>query len=349
MPTGLRAVLHGLGADPLDAIERLSLEPQVRPEPGPGDVVVAVRSAQVGWVDLMMMCGQYQHGPALPYTPGLEWAGAVEAVGEGVTRWKPGDEVLADGFRTGPRSSGPHQAHGGFASWAVAAEDALLPLPAGLSFDGAACLLGSYETAWHGLVHRARVRAGESVLVLGASGATGLAAVHLAKRAGATVIAVGRSADKLALVRAEGADHVVDGADLPKAVRELTGGRGADVVWDGVGGALSEAGLRAAAYGARFCVIGWAATPSAGRSTPPNALPTNLILMKGLDVLGCPAVISAIREPSLRGPRLDGVLAAVAGGLRPRVDRGWPLDQLRDALRAKWRGEGVGGLVVRPT
>lgn len=349
--TGLRALVEALAPSVPAAIDALALRPQERPTPGPGEVVVAVRAAQVGWVDLIMACGQYQHVPAPPYTPGLEWAGEVAVVGEGVTRWAPGDAVLADGFRTGPRSSGAHRAWGGFATWALAPQDALLPLPEGLSFPEAACLLGSYETAWHALVHRARVGPGDTVLVLGATGATGLAAVHLAVRAGATVIAAGRSPESLARVRAEGAHHVVAAPpdELPAAVKALTDGRGATVVWDGVGGALSEAGLRAAAFGARFCVVGWASTPTAGRGdVPANALPTNLILMKSIDVLGCPAVIATIKDPTLRAPRLQGVLAAAADGLRPRVDRAWPLDRVHEALRAKWAGGGVGGLVVTP-
>jgi NADPH:quinone reductase-like Zn-dependent oxidoreductase len=216
----------------------------------------------------------------------------------------------------------PTRAWGGFATWALAAEDTLLPLPPGLSFAEAACLLGSYETAWHGLVHRAAVGAGDHVLVLGATGATGLAAVDLAARAGAVVLAVGRSPAKLAAVR--GAHHTltVPPAELPAAVKALTGGRGADVVWDGVGGPWSEAGLRAAAFGARVCVIGWAATPQAGRSQPPNVLPSNLILMKGLTVLGCPAVISAERDPAVRPPRLAGGAGGGGGGAAAARARG---------------------------
>jgi NADPH2:quinone reductase len=348
----IHARFTALGRDPVDAVEHhLHLEPQLEPTPGPGEVVVAVRAAQVGWVDLLMACGQYQHVPTPPYTPGLEYAGVVASVGAGVTRFRAGDSVLADGFRTGPRSSGAHRAFGGFASFALAAEDSLLPLPPGLDFDQAACLLGSYETAWHALVHRARLAAGEVLLVLGATGATGLAAVHLGKRRGATVIAVGRSEDKLAVVRAEGADHTWSGPaeELPAAVKALTDGRGADVVWDGVGGESSRAALRAAAFGARCCVVGWASTPAAGRrDVPPNTVPTNLVLMKSLDVLGCPAVIATTRDPALRPPRLAGVLALVADGLRPRVHRCWPLAELPTALRAKWASDGVGGLVVHP-
>lgn len=346
--SGLRATVRALHGDVHAAIDALTLEEAARPDPGPGEVVVAVRAAQVGWVDLMMATGQYQHVPVPPYTPGLEWAGEVAAVGEGVRRWAVGDAVLADGLRTGPRSSGPHRAWGGFATWALAAEDTLLPLPPGLSFAEAACLLGAYETAWHGLVHRASVGAGDHVLVLGATGATGLAAVDLAARAGAVVIAVGRSAAKLAAVRNAHHTLTVPPAELPAAVKALTGGRGADVVWDGVGGPWSEAGLRAAAFGARVCVIGWAATPQAGRSQPPNALPSNLLLMKGLTVLGCPAVISAERDPAVRPPRLAGVLAAVAAGLRPRVHAVAPLAAVREVLRAKLGGDSVGGLVVEP-
>lgn len=350
--SGHRALITALAADPVDAITRgLVVEPWTRPEPGPNEVVVEVHSAGVGWVDLLMTSGQYQHVPSPPYTPGLEYAGVVVAVGAAVTRWRLGDRVVADGFRTGPRSSGDHQRHGGFATWALAPDDALMPLPDVLSFDEGACLLGSYETALHALVHRARLGAGETALILGATGATGLAAVHVANRVGAVAIAVGRSADKLAVVSAEGADHVWcgDPAELPAAVKALTGGRGADVVYDGVGGELSAQAMRAAAFGARFCVVGWASTPfAARRGVPPNTLPSNLILMKSLDVLGCPAVIATERDPGIRAARLSTLWRWVDEGLRPKVARAWPLAEARDALLAKWEARYVGGVVLHP-
>ena len=199
--SGQHVILTAFGETPLDAVEHhLVLAPQDLPSPetlGPRDVVIAVKSAAVGWVDLLMSSGQYQHAVSPPYTPGLEYAGVVHWVGAEVDRVAVGDRVLADGFRTGPRSKGAHQTYGGFATYAVAPAEAVLPLPERLGFDQACNLLGNYETAYHCLIHRGRLQAGETVLIHGASGATGLAAVHIAKHLGATVIATGRSAEKL--------------------------------------------------------------------------------------------------------------------------------------------------------
>ncbi len=364
--TGRRVVIDALGDTPPDALDRhLRVEAQSPPDPdtlGPRDVLVAVRSAAVGWVDLLMCSGQYQHPVAPPFTPGLEYSGEVAWVGAEVTEHAVGDRVLADGLRTGPRSLGAYQRWGGFASWAVAPADALLPLPAAWSFDQGCNLLGNYETAWHALVARGRVQPGETVLIHGATGSTGLAAVHIAKILGATVIATGRSAEKLDVVRAQGADHVIctvdaDGAPLRfrDAVKALTGGRGADVVYDGVGGAISLESLRCVRFGARFLLVGWASTPfvakGQGQRGAPNAnvLPTNLLLMKGLDVLGCPTAIATHRDPSIRRERLDQILAWVADGrIVPHVAAAFPLSSAREAMRAKWESRYVGGVVLRP-
>lgn len=347
----------------MEAVDHhLRIEPMEAPAPatlGPRDVVIEVRSAAVGWVDLLMTSGQYQHAVTPPYTPGLEYAGVVHAKGPEATGFEVGDDVLVDGLLAGPRSHGAYRAWGGFASWAVAPAEAVHRVPGGLSLDRACNLLGNYETAYHALVVRGRVRAGETVLVHGASGATGLAAVHLAKILGARVIATGRSPEKLAVVAAQGADHVVplgDGqASLRDAVKALTDGKGVDVVYDPVGGDVSLESLRCVRFGARFLIVGWASTPfvakgKGGRGAPnANLLPTNLIMMKGLDVLGCPAVIATVEDPSLRPPRLAAVLRwAAEGALRPHVSHVFPLDRVADAMRAKWRGEVVGGAVVHP-
>jgi len=363
LPVGQRVVVSALGDDPLQSIDAYAaLEPQPPPDPstlGPRDVVIAVKSAAVGWVDLIMMSGQYQHVPKPPYTPGLEYAGVVAWVGaDAGPTIAVGDAVLVDPFLAGPRSLGAYQAYGGFASYAVAPADAILPLPTGLSFDEACNLLGNYETAYHCLVTRGRLAAGETVLVHGASGATGLAAVHVAKLLGATVIATGRSDERLGTVRAQGADHVLNTSDLKRLrddVKALTGGRGVDVVYDGVGGDISVESLRCMRFGGRFLIVGWAATPGVARGRgergAPNAnmLPTNLIMMKGLDVLGCPTVISTVNDPALRPPRLAQILAwASTGKIRPHVSHVFPLADFKTALHAKWRGEIVGGCVVHP-
>jgi NADPH2:quinone reductase len=350
--SGRRVVIRQLADEPLQAIEHTSLEPMTPPDPatlGPRDVLVAIRSASVGWVDLLMTSGQYQHAPKVPYTPGLEYAGVVEWAGPDVTHVRAGDRALVDGFLAGPRSHGGYQAYGGFASFGVAPAEAVHAIPGDLTFDQACNLLGSYETAYHCLVTRGQLRAGETVLIHGASGATGLAAVHLAKLLGARVIATGRSRDKLAAVAGQGADHViaVSGAPFRAEVKALTDGRGVDVVYDGVGGDISLESLRCVRFGARYLIVGWAATPFVAR-TAANQLPTNLIMMKGLSVLGCPTVISTVEDPSLRPPRLAQIMEwARSGALRPHVSHVFPLAGYKDAMRAKWNGEITGGCVLR--
>ena len=362
---GQRVVVTRWGDSPLDALEHhMTLEPMPRPDPsllGPNDVLLRVRCCAVGWVDLIMSSGQYQHMAPPPYTPGLEFAGDVEAVGTAVTRVRAGDPVLADGFYTGPRSKGAYQRYGGFATWAIIPEHAAIPLPPSLSYAQAVNLLGNYETAYHVLVTRGQLRDGETVLINGASGSTGLAAVRLAKMLGAHVIATGRSDAKLAELRACGADHTLQTAsdeqlaELPAAVKALTDGRGAHVVYDGVGGPLVEPSLRSLRFGGRFCIVGWAATPdvargAGGRGAPnANTVPTNLVQMKGLDVLGCPAVISLAHNPGLRDERHAWIFGHVASGaLVPDVGPTHPLARYREALLAKWRSEHLGGCQLEP-
>ena len=359
--SGQRVVITALGETPLDAIDHhLSLE--VMPVPdvtrlAPHEVLVAVKSAAIGWVDLIMSSGQYQHVPKPPYTPGLEYAGEVAWAGAEVTHLKEGERVMVDGFVAGPRSLGEYQGSGGFATWAVVPGVAVKKIPGTLSFDQAASLLGSYETAIHCLVTRGRLKAGETVLILGASGATGLAAVHVAKLLGAKVIAAGRSDEKLAVVKAQGADQVINtsSGSFREEVKALTGGQGVEVVYDGVGGDLSIEALKCVRFGARFLIVGWASTPfvakGKGQRGAPNAnqLPTNLIMMKGLDVLGCPTVISAVNDPTLRGPRHELLWKWVeSGALEPHVSHVFPLSEVKEAMRAKWRGEFSGGGVLHP-
>ncbi len=365
METGHRVVVRQYGDTPLDALEHhLGIEEQPPPDVSslaPTDVVVRVRSAQVGWVDLLMMSGQYQHMPDPPYCPGLEYAGEVVWSGPEATV-EPGSRVIADGLRTGPRSIGAHRRWGGFATFAAAPSDALFPLPDGYGFDEGCSIFGGYETAYHCLIRRGELRAGETVLIHGASGTTGLAAVHIAKRVGATVIATGRDAEKLERVRAEGADHVIQTSDGEGGVRRfrddvkaLTRGEGVDVVYDAVGGDVSLESLRAVRFGARFLVVGWAATPYVARGRgergAPNAnvLPTNLIMMKSLDVRGCPAAISVHRDPEVRVERLAAIRKWLEeGSIRPVIGRSFALEEIRDALRAKWESRYVGTIVVRP-
>ncbi len=367
---GQRVRISEFADNPLEGVEKnLTIEGQPLPDPEAlksRDVIIAVKSSAVGWVDLLMTSGQYQHMPPLPYTPGLEYCGEVVWTGSDVNpaQAKVGDRVLVDGFVAGPRSPGDYQQYGGFASYAVAPVEALRPIPDRFSYDQACNLLGSYETAYHCLIACGQLQAGETVLIHGASGATGLAAVHIAKIIGASVIATGRSDEKLRVVKEQGADHVINcrPAEGETGVRRfrddvkaLTNGRGVDVVYDGVGGDISLESMRCVTFGARFLIVGWASTPlvakGKGQRGAPNAnmLPTNLIMMKGLKVLGCPTVISTQHDVSIRPERLEKIMAWVEDGLlTPYISHTFPLADVKDALKAKWTGEIIGGCAVNP-
>jgi len=371
MRAGQRVRVSEFAENPLEGVDKfLEIEEQTVPNPATlsaHDVIIEVKSAAVGWVDLLMTSGQYQHQPPLPYTPGLEYSGVIVWVGAEVddNAANVGDRVLVDGFVTGPRSPGEYQQYGGFATYAVAPINAIRKIPSGFSFDQACNLLGSYETAYHCLITCGQLQAGETVLIHGASGATGLAAVHIAKIVGATVIATGRSDRKLQIVKEQGADHLINcKSEDPKTgvrrfredVKALTGGRGVDVVYDGVGGDISLESMRCVSFGARFLVVGWASTPfvakGKGQRGAPNAnmLPTNLIMMKGLKVLGCPTVISTQHDASIRPERLQKIMQWVeAGLLKPYISHTFPLSEIKDAMKAKWAGDIIGGCVVHPS
>lgn len=371
LPMGQRVRVTEFAENPLEGVDKyLTLEDQPMPDSstlGECDVIIEIKSASVGWVDLLMTSGQYQHMPPLPYTPGLEYSGIVVWVGDAVDSnvAAVGERVYVDGFVTGPRSPGKYQQYGGFATYAVAPEAAIRPIPESFSFDQACNLLGSYETAYHCLIACGQLQAGETVLIHGASGSTGLAAVHIAKILGATVIATGRSDEKLAVVKAQGADHVIN-CKAPEGeagvrrfrdeVKALTGGKGVDMVYDGVGGEISLESMRCVKFGARFLVVGWASTPfvakGKGQRGAPNAnmLPTNLIMMKGLKVLGCPTVISTQHDESIRPERMEKIMQWVnEGKLQPFISHRFPLSEIKTALKSKWNGDVIGGCVVHPS
>ncbi len=368
MTKRIKAQISEFGETPMESVEQfLSIVEQQVPDTnklGEEEVLIAIKSSAIGWVDLIMASGQYQHQANLPYTPGLEYCGIVLWKGAKVSdeEIKIGDKVLVDGFISGPRTSGKYQKYGGFATYAVAPKEAVIPIPERLNFNQACNLLGSYETAYYCLVTSGQLKAGETILIHGASGATGMAAVHIAKLLGATVIATGRYEEKLAIVKAQGADHIVNTkASNPDEkvrkfradVKALTNGKGVDVVYDGVGGAISEESLRCVKFGARFLIVGWASTPfvakGKGQRGAPNAnrLPTNLILMKGLKVLGSPMVIATQNNPSIRTQRLKDIFQWVEEEkITPYVSHVFSLSNIKEAMRAKWDGKIVGGAAV---
>lgn len=251
------------------SLDHLVLERVPDPVPEAGEVVVDVRAAGLNFPDLLLVQGKYQARPRLPFVPGGECAGVVSAVGDGVERLKVGDAVIAMGLT------------GAFADKMAVAELSTQPLPAGLSFETAAGISVAYGTSYYALKQRADLRPGETLLVLGAAGGVGMAAVELGKVMGARVIAAASSEEKLDAACEAGAELRINYAeeDLKERVQELTRGRGADVVYDPVGGEHSEPVLRATAWNGRYLVIGFA-------SGEIPRIPLNLPLLKGYDVVG---------------------------------------------------------------
>uniref|UniRef100_A0A7S1LSL1 Enoyl reductase (ER) domain-containing protein n=1 Tax=Alexandrium catenella TaxID=2925 RepID=A0A7S1LSL1_ALECA len=371
LPHGQRCVVKEYGENQEDAIERcVVVEDQPPPllsELHDGDLVVAVRAAEVVWTDTIMATGQYQHQPRLPYTPAGSYAGVVAWASEGAKKRgvMTGQRVLIAG-NAGPRSSGRYQKWGGCASYAVAPWTAVRRVPESWSFEEAACFSYGYDTVHYVLVESGKIRAGETVLIHGASGGVGIPAVKMAKMLGATVIAATRSADKLDFLKSIGADHAVhigDGAGgvrrFSSDVKALTpGGMGVDAVYDGVGSdAITVESLRCCKFGGRLLIVGWAATPNVARGRgqrgAPNAnkVPTNLIMMKGLHIIGCPAVISTTYDKSIIPRRLKDLHEWTHNGQLPppTIASRFPLSDVKSALRARMRSGGeVGSTVVQP-
>ncbi len=297
--------------------ESLVLEEVPAPEAGPGEVVVRVKAASLNFPDVLIIQNKYQFKPPLPFSPGSELAGVVKAVGAGVERFQPGQRVMA--FTT----------YGAFAEEVKTEASRLVAMPEGMTFETAAAFLLAYGTSDHALRDRGALRAGETLLVLGAAGGVGLAAIEIGKALGARVLACASSAEKLAVCREHGADAAIDYSreDMRERVRALTDGRGPDVVYDAVGGAFSEPAFRSIAWRGRHLVVGFAAGEI-------PRLPLNLALLKGASVVGVFWGDFARREPArlAESVRQLGEWHA-AGKLRPHVSRTFPLARAPEALR----------------
>lgn len=314
----------------LDGPDGVVVEEIADPEAVPGEVVVRVRAAALNFFDTLVTRGKYQHKPPLPFSPAGEIAGVVGSIGAGVEGVRVGDRVQAYLGWGGARER-----------VAVRASD-LVPIPAGVSDVVAAGISITYGTAIHGLAVRGRLRAGETLAVLGASGGAGLAAVELGKLMGARVIAAASSADKLAICRAHGADAGIDYSqgDLKDALRAETDGRGVDVVYDCVGGPYSEPALRAMAWGGRFLVVGFAAGDI-------PRIPLNLLLLKGCEAVGVFWGESVKRDPAGHRANMVQVLDWVAAGkLAPHIHATYPLDDTAEAIRVLDRREATGKVVI---
>ena len=313
-------------------IERLVLEDVPSPVAGKGQVVIRVAAAGVNFPDTLLVQGKYQLRPAFPFSPGGECAGVVKEVGEGVAHVRLGDAVIG------------LAAFGGFAEEALVDAAGVIPLPPGTDPEIAATLMVAHGTALHALKDRAEIKAGETLLVLGAAGGVGLAAVEIGKLLGATVIAAASTDDKLDVCRSRGADSVINYAreDLKERVRALTEGRGVDVVYDPVGGKYSEPALRSTAWKGRYLVIGFAAG-----EIPQVAL--NLPLLKGHAIVGVFWGEFVRREPSANRANIRQLLEWVAAGkLAPLVSARYPLSGAVDALNALLRREVTGKVVLLP-
>jgi NADPH2:quinone reductase len=329
-PAGGRFYMKAALCKSLDGPAGLVIEDIAVPQPGPGEVLIAVKAAALNFFDTLITRGNYQSKPDLPFSPSAEVAGVIEALGPGVTEVRVGERVAA------------YVGWGGAREKVVAKVDAIVPIPDGVSDAVASGISVTYGTAIHGLKDRGHLKAGETVAVLGAAGGAGLAAVEIAKLMGARVIAVASSTEKLAVCREHGADEAVNyaSADLKDGLRTLTGGRGVDVVYDCVGGDSSEAALRAMAWQGRFLVVGFA-------SGDIPKIPLNLLLLKGCDAIGVFWGEAVKRDPGANRANMRQVLDWIAQGkLAPRIHGTYPLADVREALGVIDRREAVGKVVL---
>ena len=312
--------------------EKLVVEERPDPQAGPGQVLIDVKAAAVTFPDTLMIEDKYQFKAAPPFIPGGEVAGVVAAVGEGV-----------EGFAEGDRVVGGAGIVGGFAELAAVPAGAARAIPEGLDFAEATGLLYAYGTGYYGLHHRGQLQPGETLLVLGAGGNVGLAAVELGKLMGARVIAAASSDEKLELCRDRGADDTINYAteNLKERAKALTEGHGCDVVYDAVGGDYAEAAIRATAWGGRFLVIGFTA------GIP--RIPLNLTLLKSCQIVGVFYGAMVAREPETRDAIARDLLEWTAEGkLSPYVSRRYALEEGPQALRDMIDRKAIGRIVVAP-
>ena len=287
------------------------------PSPGPGEIAVRIRTRGVQYVDVLMLAGKYQFRPEPPFIPGGEAAGEVTAIGPGVTAFRPGDRVMS------------RHTLGAFAEQGNARAELCDKVPDGMSLEAAGVFRGAYSTAYHALLQRGRLQAGEWVLVHGAAGGIGIAAIQVAKLFGARVIATASSDEKRAACLEEGAEHAIGYAGgFVDAVKQLTGGRGVDIVYDPIGGAVTDESLRCLAWCGRLLILGFL-------GGGPANIRSNYLLIKGIDAVG--VRIGGLNEaaPELAVANMRE-LARLAGEgkLRPRISHRFPLAQAAAALQA---------------
>jgi NADPH2:quinone reductase len=286
------------------------------PQPKTGEVLIEIKAASLNFPDILIVQNKYQMKPALPFVPGSEYAGVVQAVGEGVIHLKVGQPVAC--------LSGT----GGFATHTIAPAALCMPLPPGFAFVDAAAFIMTYATSHHALVDRAQLKAGETVLVLGAAGGVGTAAIQIAKSMGARVIAAASTAEKCALCTSLGADATINysSENLREALKTLTAGKGPDVIYDPVGGEFAEPAFRSIAWRGRYLVVGFAAGPI-------PSLPLNLALLKGASIVGVFWGDYSRREPKHNAAMMVELAQWYGQGkIKPVIDRTMPMAELKAAL-----------------
>ena len=314
-------------------IDALQWKEMPTPQPGKGEVLIEIKAASLNFPDLLIVQNKYQMKPALPFVPGSEYAGVVQAVGDGVTHLKVGQSVAC--------LSGT----GGFATHTLAPAALCMPLPAGFPHVDAAAFIMIYATSHHALVDRAQLKAQETVLVLGAAGGVGTAAIQIAKIMGATVIAAASTDEKCELCKSIGADLAINYSEhaLPNAFRDAikaaTGGKGPDVIYDPVGGDFAEPAFRSIAWRGRYLVVGFA-------SGPIPSLPLNLALLKGASIVGVFWGDFARREPQANAAMMSQLAQWYAQAkVKPVIDRTMPMAELKAAY-AHMGSRGVKGKLV---
>ena len=310
-------------------VDALTWKELPTPAPKAQEVLVKISAASLNFPDLLIVQNKYQMKPPLPFVPGSEYAGTVEAVGEGVTHLKVGQRVAC--------LSGT----GGFATHAIAPAALCMPLPPGFPAVDAAAFIMIYATSWHALIDRAQLKSGETVLVLGAAGGVGTAAIQIAKAAGARVIAAASTDDKCALCKSIGADATINYSqeNLRDSIKTLTDGKGPDVIYDPVGGDFAEPAFRSIAWRGRYLVVGFA-------SGPIPALPLNLTLLKGASLVGVFWGDFARREPKANAAMMGELAQWYAQGkVKPVIDSTMPMAELKAAY-AHMGSRGVKGKLV---
>jgi len=310
--------------------DKLVVEDIASPTPGDGEVLLRVHACGVNFGDTLIIQGSYQVKPELPFSPGMECAGEIASVGAGVENYKVGDRVLA---MTG---------HGGFAQEVLVNAKLLLPMPDAMSYEHAAAFPVAYGTSHVGLDYRAQLKEGETLLVLGAAGGVGLTAVEIGKAMGATVVAAASSAEKLAVCKQYGADHLIDYSteDIRDRMKEITGGKGADVIYDPVGGDAFDAAMRSIAWEGRLVVIGFAS----GRVPEAKA---NIVLVKNISVVGFYWGSYNMKKPAVVMQSMQTLMTWYSEGkIKPHVSHTLPMEQAGDALQMMIDRKSTGKVVL---